>query len=265
MRHHRRAQDADREVQPRRIGDEAGVRREPRQHRLRIGARQQQLDTEARRDGGDQHDHECLQPPEAAPLEREDQQHVERGHEDSGDQRQPEQQLEPDRGADHLGQVAGDNGDLAQQPQRQRDRAGVGVAARGGEVAAGGAAQPRGQRLEHDRHDVGGEHDEQEVVAERRAAGEVGRPVARVHIADRDHVARPGERGEAAPARPGPWHRHRPEHAGQAWSALRPPGRACCDGLAAHGRRCCGRGGRAQPFTDAGGSSPQFDLGATRS
>ena len=33
-----------------------------------------------------------------------------------------EQQLQRDGGADHLGQVAGDDRDLAQQPERQGDR-----------------------------------------------------------------------------------------------------------------------------------------------
>ena len=36
---------------------------------------------------------------------------------DARDQRQPEQQFERDRGAEHFGQVAGDDRDLAQEPQ----------------------------------------------------------------------------------------------------------------------------------------------------
>ena len=78
---------------------------------------------------------------------------------------------------------------------------GVGGAAGLGKIAAGGDAKPRGQRLQQDRHQVGEQDDEKERVAKMRAAGEVGRPVARVHVADRDHVARP--KGEQ-PANPKP-------------------------------------------------------------
>ena len=41
--------------------------------------------------------------------------------------------------------------------------------------------------------------DAEQRVAEARAAGEVGRPVARVHVADGDQVARAGEGEQLAP------------------------------------------------------------------
>ena len=55
------------------------------------------------------------------------------------------------------------------------------------------------ERLQQNRHQVGEHDDAEQRVAEARAAGEVGRPVARVHVADRDQVARAGEREELAP------------------------------------------------------------------
>ena len=47
-----------------------------------------------------------------------------------------------------------------------------------------------GERLEQDRHQVGDQDDAEQRVAEPRAAGEVGGPVARIHVADGDQVAR---------------------------------------------------------------------------
>ena len=73
-----------------------------------------------------------------------------------------------------------------------------GVAAGLRQVAAGGDGEPRAQRLQHDRHDVGDQRDDQQRVAELGAAGERGRPVAGVHVADRDEIAG-AEEGDRAP------------------------------------------------------------------
>ena len=48
--------------------------------------------------------------------------HVERGDGDAPDQRDAEQQIERDRGADHLGEVAGGDRDLAEDPEHEADR-----------------------------------------------------------------------------------------------------------------------------------------------
>ena len=114
-------------------------------------------------------------------------------------ERNAEQQIEPDRGADHLGEVGGADRDLGQHPQRPRHRAREGVAAGLRQIAAGADAEPRAQRLQQDRHQVGQQRDGQQRVAELRAARERGRPVARVHVADGDQVAR-AEKGDAASA-----------------------------------------------------------------
>ena len=55
------------------------------------------------------------------------------------------------------------------------------------------------ERLQQDRHQVGEQDDAEQRVAEPRAAGEVGGPVARVHVADGHQVARAGEREQLAP------------------------------------------------------------------
>src|SRR6185312_4910682 len=52
------------------------------------------------------------------------------------------------------------------------------------------------QRLQQNRQQVGNDDDAEELVAERRPAGETGGPVPRVHVSDRDEEAwsREGER-----------------------------------------------------------------------
>ena len=62
-------------------------------------------------------DDEGLDPAEAEVLQIEDEEHVERGDEHAELERNAEQQIEPDRGADHLGEVGGADGDLGQHPQ----------------------------------------------------------------------------------------------------------------------------------------------------
>ena len=110
-----------------------------------------------------------------------------------------EQQVERDGGADHLGEVARGDRDLAQHPQHERGRPRVAVAARLRQVAAAADAEAHRQRLQQDGHQVGDEDDAEERVAVARAAGEVGGPVARVHVADGHQVARAGKREELAP------------------------------------------------------------------
>ena len=51
-------------------------------------------------------------------LQPQDQEHVERGDDHADLERNAEQQIEADRGADHLGEVGGADGDLGEQPQR---------------------------------------------------------------------------------------------------------------------------------------------------
>ena len=197
VRHHGRAEDAEREIEHVRIGDDLGGRREAADHRapFRIGHRD--LDRKAQRDDAEQRDDEGLDPAEAEVLHPQDEEHVERGDQHADLERNAEQQIEPDRGADHLGEIGGADRDLGQHPQRPRHRARKCVAAGLRQIAAGADAEPRAQRLQQDRHQVGQQRDGQQRVAELRAAGERGRPVARVHVADRDQIAGAEERRRA--------------------------------------------------------------------
>ena len=126
-------------------------------------------------------------------------QHVERREADAPDQRQAEEQVERDGRADDLGQIARRDRDLAEDPQHDRDRLRVAVAAGLREVASAGDAEAHGERLQQDRHQVRDQDDAEQRVAVARAAGEVGRPVARVHVADRHQIARAGKRKQLPP------------------------------------------------------------------
>ena len=75
------------------------------------------------------------------------------------------------------------------------------IAAGLGEIASGGDAELDAQMLEQDRHEIGDHDDGQQRVAKLRAAGQIGRPVARIHVADGDEKAGPGEGQQLSPKR----------------------------------------------------------------
>ena len=115
------------------------------------------------------------------------------------DERQAEEEIERDGGADDFREVAGGDRDFAEDPEHDGRAARVAVAAGLGEVASAGDAETRGERLQQDRHQVR-EHDHAEQrVAVPGAACEVGGPVAGVHVADGDEIAGSGEGEELAP------------------------------------------------------------------
>ena len=81
------------------------------------------------------------------------------------------------------------------------------VAARLRQVAAGGDAEFDAQMLKQDRHQVGNHDDAQKRVSELCASGQIGRPVARIHVADGDQESRSGKRHELPPKGRGLWHK----------------------------------------------------------
>jgi hypothetical protein len=80
------------------------------------------------RDHAEQRHDQRLDPAEADVLQPEDQEHVERGDDHAELERNAEQQIEPDRGPDHLGQIGRADRDLAHHPERPRGPAGKRVA-----------------------------------------------------------------------------------------------------------------------------------------
>ena len=132
-------------------------------------------------------------------LEVEHEQHVQGRERDAPDERHAEQQIERDRRAEHLGKIAGRNGNLADNPQKDRRPARIAVAAGLREVAPAGDPQTDRHRLQQDRHQVGDHDDAHQRLAEACAAGEVSGPVARVHVADGHQIAGAREGEELSP------------------------------------------------------------------
>ena len=117
VRHHRGAEDADRDVEHRRVGDHSGLGMKPAQNARRGRAGDKAIST-AKQPAmiDEQTDHEGFQVAEPAMLQHQDQQDIQRGQAHAPDQRQSEQELQRDRGADHFGEVAGDDRQLARHP-----------------------------------------------------------------------------------------------------------------------------------------------------
>src|SRR6266851_2204079 len=95
--------------------------------------------------------------------------------------------------AEHLCQIAGADGEFAEQPVGPASPARVPVAAALGEVLAGDHAQTGGDDLHEDGHQAGEADYPEESIFELRAARQIGAPVARVHVADADENGRSDE------------------------------------------------------------------------
>jgi hypothetical protein len=125
----------------------------------------EQLDDVADADHEHDHDDRRLERAEAEPLQAEDQEGCDRGHECRRQQPHSDQQVEADRRPQELGEVGGDCDQLRLHPEGERDASRQLVAAHFGEVAAGGDAELGGQPLHEHRHQVRGDDHPDECVA----------------------------------------------------------------------------------------------------
>ena len=134
-----------------------------------------------------------------------------------------EQEIQCDRGADHFGEVACCDRELADHPEKPDDRCRIVISACLREIAPGDDAKLRCETLKENRHQVRDENYAEQRVSELRSASQIGGPVSRVHIANRYEVSRAGEREDFSP--PGATcDRHRPINLGQRRSdACMPP------------------------------------------
>ena len=73
------------------------------------------------------------------------------------------------------------------------------IATRLRQIAAGRDAEFDAEMLQQDRHEIRNHHDREERVTELRAAGEIGRPVAGVHVSDRNEKTGAGEGSQFSP------------------------------------------------------------------
>ena len=89
-----------------------------------------------------------------------------------------------------------------------------------GKIMPGDDAEARRQCLQDDRHQVGEQSDRYQLAAELGAASEVGRPIARVHVADANHIAGAQKGKKTAQPQASSRHRDAGSHRTQDWSCL---------------------------------------------
>jgi hypothetical protein len=159
MRHHRGAEDADGDVERLRVRHDRGRRKEKAAGDPgHLRPAREDLEAEARRDHRDQADDERVDVAEAAGLQVQHEQDVERGQAHAPDQGDPEQQLQ--------GQGRADDSARSQAAMAS---------------------------LHEHRHQVRQQDDGERLVSVRGAGGEVGGPVAGVHVANGHQKAGAGE------------------------------------------------------------------------
>ena len=193
MGHHGGAEDADGYVEHFLVAQDFGVGNEAASGFPPDWVCEEDFVGEAEADAGDERDHEGFDEAEAASLQGEDDEDVGGGEEHAEKQRDVEEEIKSDGGAEDFGEVAGGDGEFAGHPEKNGHAAGIVVAAGLGEIASGDDAEFRGEPLEKHRQEITDQDDAEKGVAELGAAADVGGPVAGVHVADGDEIAWAGE------------------------------------------------------------------------
>ena len=140
VRHHRGAQNADGDIQIF-IGD---MRDQARQHVLHHRPTgPADFDEETSANHGDQSQHKAFDHANPEAGEPQQQQSVGRGKQHAEEQRNVEQQVQRDGRAQHFRQIAGRDGNLAEEPQGVGNGARIGFAAGLRQIALGDDAQSR--------------------------------------------------------------------------------------------------------------------------
>ena len=215
MRHHCGAEDPDRE-------QNGLVALELRQDRMLRDLTQGRMhdpdlaevtDPDHRDEGGDHR----LERAEAVPLEPEDQERDHAGDHRGWEERNAEQQLDPDRRAEELGQVGRHRDQLRLYPEADRGAAREALPADLRQVPSGCDPELRRQRLDQHRHQVRRDDHPEERESELGSAGDVRGEVARIHVGHAGDEGRAQE-GEDAPARAAL--EHALARPGQAWALL---------------------------------------------
>src|SRR5271165_4068780 len=113
--------------------------------------------------------------------------------------------MDGDCAAQHLGQVAGGDGDFATEVIRPPRPAGQMVPATMGQILAGHDAEFGGNYLQKNRHEARQPYDPEQVVFEPGAGTQVGGPVSGIHVTHADKHRRSGERDVLPPWMSGSW------------------------------------------------------------
>ena len=98
------------------VGDDRACGDEAERDLADIGARDDELEEESRADRREDRDDDGFERAKSALLKHQHEQHVTGGDEDADGQRNNEQQFQRDGRADHFGEIAGGDGDLAADP-----------------------------------------------------------------------------------------------------------------------------------------------------
>ena len=193
MRHHRGAHDAKGDEKHAWAREHFRGRHEAFDQVGQDRLRQQELDADTGGDRQHEHGHERFQPAVAQAGQRQQDEHIERGDDRAKEEGDAEEDLQGDGRTEELGEIHGDDAQLGREPEELADGGRITLPTGLGEVEAGGDVEAHAEVLEQDRHQVRQQDDPEQRVAEPGAAREVGRPVARIHVADRHEETRPDE------------------------------------------------------------------------
>ncbi len=177
-------------------------RRRPRVRALRgvAAARLESGVEEADGDDPDEQADERLEVAHAQPVHQQEGDCVDAREQAARPQRPPEEQLERDRRAHHLLDVAARHRQLHHEVDAERDPPRVAVAHALGQVAAGDEAQPRAALLQNEAdHGAPPEHPYLRRPR-RRALLQIRLEVARVEVGEAHQPARPCEAPQLSPA-----------------------------------------------------------------
>ncbi len=166
-----------------------------------------QIVSEAEEDQAEQGGDGQLETPVAALLQHQDAERHHGGDQPGGQQWQPEQQVQPDRRADELGQIGGHRDQFRLGPQARtvaRPRRGAPGTAAGRSRLGRHADLRRPGTARSMAIGSASTTDPRPAHAARssRARGEVGREVARIHVGHRGHERRAEQRGHTAQPQP---------------------------------------------------------------
>src|SRR6185369_5559258 len=103
--------------------------------------RENDLEQEARTNRRDERDDQRFEQPESLVLQIQNEQDVERRNDDTVRDRDVEDQIERDRGADDFGQITGSDGDLTPDPEKVSNRLRVVIATCLREIPSGDDAE----------------------------------------------------------------------------------------------------------------------------
>ena len=196
MRHHGRADDPDREqhgLAPLELRLDH-VQADGAERRVRVV----ELGEVAGADRGDEAGDHGLERAQAEALQAQDQEGRDPGQQRRGEERDPEQEVESERGAEELRQVGRHRDQLSLYPEPERGPAGEALPAHFRQVAPRRDPELGREQLDQHRHQARGDDHPGERVTELRAAGDVRREVAGVDVRDAGHE-RGAEEGEDPP------------------------------------------------------------------